>query len=158
VTLRPATPADLPELLTLARSAAVAPFLSINAAGELPGGIDAPGEELLAVEVDGALAGCARLVVRNTRSRISEVRSLMLDPAFRGRGLGTMVLRALTEHAFAAGVHRVEGEVLGFNTAAVAAFEAAGFTREGVRRRAYLRDGSWTDSVLLGRLAEDPSN
>jgi len=48
--------------------------------------------------------------------------------------------------------------VLGFNPAAVAAFEAAGFTREGVRRRAYLRDGSWTDSVLLGRLAEDPSN
>jgi RimJ/RimL family protein N-acetyltransferase len=156
VTLRPATPADLPELVTLARSPQVAPFLSIDAAGRLPAALDDPAEELLAVEVDGELAGGARLVVRNTRSRISEIRSLMLDPAHRGRGLGTTVVRALAERAFAAGVHRLEGEVLAFNRAAVAAFEAAGFTREGVRRRAYLRDGAWADSVMLGRLAEDP--
>jgi RimJ/RimL family protein N-acetyltransferase len=80
----------------------------------------------------------------------------MLHPRLRGRGLGTAAVRALADRAFAAGVHRLEGEVLAHNVAAVRGFEAAGFTREGVRRRAYLRDGAWTDSVLLGRLAEDP--
>ena len=48
---------------------------------------------------------------------------------------------------------RVEAEVFGFNTPAVRAFLAAGFTREGVRRQAYERHGGRQDGVLFGLLA-----
>ena len=33
--------------------------------------------------------------------------------------------------------------------------ERAGFTREGVRRRAYWRDDEWVDGVLYGLVSED---
>ena len=33
--------------------------------------------------------------------------------------------------------------------------ERSGFTREGVRRKAYLRNDGWVDGVLYGLVAED---
>jgi putative acetyltransferase len=121
----------------------------------LPAALEAEGEHLLVFEAGGALAGGARLVVRNARSRIGEVRSLMVDPALRGRGLGVVALLAVVDWAFGtAGMHRLEGEVLAGNAPALRAFSAAGFEREGVRRRAYLRDGEWRDSVLFGLVAD----
>ena len=65
------------------------------------------------------------------------------------------ILRAVARDAFSRGVHRVEGEVYGFNEAALRTFQAAGFTREGVRRRAYDRHGAWQDGVRFGLLAEE---
>ena len=53
------------------------------------------------------------------------------------------------------GYHRVQLEVYGFNEPAQRLFERAGFTREGTRRRAYWRQGEWTDGVLYGLLEED---
>ena len=47
--------------------------------------------------------------------------------------------------------------MLGHNEAALRAFDAAGFTREGVRRGAWLRDG-WQDGVHVGLLAEEFAN
>jgi RimJ/RimL family protein N-acetyltransferase len=91
----------------------------------------------------------------NRRSRIAAVSTLVVDPAARGRGLGAAILRAVARDAFARGVHRVEGEVYGFNAPALRAFATAGFVREGVRRRAYDRHGEWQDGVCFGRLADD---
>jgi RimJ/RimL family protein N-acetyltransferase len=151
VTLRPAGAGD-----SLAASDAVAPFVSWTAAQDLAPALEDPAQDLLVVEADGAFAGGARLVVRNRRSRISEVRSLMVTPTARGRGLGVATLRVLADLAFGErGVHRLEGEVLGSNVAAARTFEAAGFVREGVRRRAYDRGGTWQDGLLYGLLAEE---
>ena len=33
--------------------------------------------------------------------------------------------------------------------------ERSGFVREGVKRKAYLRDGEWVDGVLYGLVEED---
>ena len=151
--LRPADAADLPWIRALAGEEAVAPFLSTSAADRLE---DALAEgELLVAEVDGAAAGAVRVATVNRRSRIAAVRTLMVAPDARGRGLGAAILRAVVRDAFARGIHRVEGEVYGFNTAALRSFERAGFTREGVRRRAYDRHGAWQDGVSFGLLAED---
>ena len=53
------------------------------------------------------------------------------------------------------GFHRLELEVYAFNERAIAHAERAGFVREGRKRRAYLRDGDWVDSVLFAVVAED---
>jgi RimJ/RimL family protein N-acetyltransferase len=84
------------------------------------------------------------------------VQTLVVAPAARGRGLGAAILRAIARDAFARGIHRVEGEVYGFNAAALRSFAAAGFTREGVRRQAYDRHGEWQDGVCFGLLAGEP--
>jgi RimJ/RimL family protein N-acetyltransferase len=54
------------------------------------------------------------------------------------------------------GMHRVEAEVYGFNHGAMRTFAAAGFRREGAKRRAYDRHGDWQDGVLYAYLADEP--
>ena len=53
------------------------------------------------------------------------------------------------------GFHRVQLEIYGFNERAMRHAERAGFTREGVRRKAYWRNDEWVDGVLYGLVAED---
>jgi RimJ/RimL family protein N-acetyltransferase len=53
------------------------------------------------------------------------------------------------------GFHRAQLEIYGFNERAMRHAERAGFVREGVRRRAYWRDGGWVDGVLYGLLADE---
>jgi RimJ/RimL family protein N-acetyltransferase len=153
--LRPALPTDLPRLVALARAPEVAGTLSTTAADGLAEALVADDAgELLVIEVDGEFAGGVRWVRVNRRSRIADVQTLMVDPAFRGRGIATEAVRELCsrllrEHGF----HRVEAEVYGFNTGAQAVFERAGFTFEGRRRSAYDRNGEWQDGVRYGLLA-----
>jgi RimJ/RimL family protein N-acetyltransferase len=151
--LRPATLADLPWLQALARDPAVAPYLATIAADQLAAALADEAQEVLVVEHAGERAGGARLARTNARHRIYEIATVMLDPALRGRGLGAATLRALAARALAAGAHRVQAEVLAGNPAGLAAFAAAGFTREGVRRAAWWRDGRWQDGIHVGLLA-----
>jgi RimJ/RimL family protein N-acetyltransferase len=97
-----------------------------------------------------------RVAIVNRRSRIAAIRTLMIAPTQRGRGLGAAVLRALARRVLGDdGMHRLEAEVYGFNAAGLRTFEAAGFRREGVRRRAYHRHGEWQDGITFGLLDED---
>ena len=155
--LRPAIRTDLPRLEELARAPEAAGTLSTTAADSLAEALtdDAAGE-LLVIELDGAFAGGVRWVRINRRSRIADVQTLMVDPAFRGRGVATDAVRELCSRLIRErGLHRVEAEVYGFNTAAQAVFERAGFTLEGRRRKAYDRNGEWQDGVRYGLLADE---
>ena len=46
-------------------------------------------------------------------------------------------------------------EVYAFNERALRHAERAGWIREGMRRKAYLRDGAWVDGVMFGLVEED---
>jgi RimJ/RimL family protein N-acetyltransferase len=155
IELRAATDEDAAWLERLATSDAVAPFLATDAAAGLPGAI-AAGELLVAEDHGGAPVGAVRVTVVNRRSRIAAIRTLMIDPAHRGQGLGAAILRALAGRLLTGdALHRLEAEVYGFNAAALRTFEAAGFRREGVRRRAYDRHGDWQDGITFGLLCDD---
>jgi RimJ/RimL family protein N-acetyltransferase len=156
--LRPAGPDDLEHLTALARHPDVAASLATDTADRLGDALEASPEdgELLVIEHDGTLVGAVRWALVNRRSRIADVRALMLVPSAHGRGLGTAALRQLTERLLTErGLHRLEAEVYGFNHAGLAAFDRAGFTREGARRRAYDRHGDWQDGIRFGLVAED---
>jgi RimJ/RimL family protein N-acetyltransferase len=115
-----------------------------------------PDERLLVAELDGTRIGAVRAVRRAPRHRITSLHALMLDPAVQGRGLGSATVAALVDHLVRReGEHRLEAEVYRFNVPSLRAFARAGFVEEGVRRRAYFRDGAWQEGVLLGLLAED---
>jgi RimJ/RimL family protein N-acetyltransferase len=154
--LRPATDADLEPLIALARQPEIARTLAWDAAGTLSKALTADSGELLVIEHAGAFAGGVRWQTTNRRSRIAEIRTLMLDPAIQGRGLAVPIVRELCDRLFDThAVHRIEAEVMGINDAARRVFEGAGFVHEGTRRRAYDRHGTWQDGVRYGLLVEE---
>ena len=111
---------------------------------------------LFVVEVDGERAGSMRFARANRRSRIADLGGLAIHPDFRGRKIADEAARQFQRHLLRElGFHRVQMEIYGFNERAMAHAERAGFTREGVRRKAYWRNEDWVDGVLYGLVAED---
>jgi RimJ/RimL family protein N-acetyltransferase len=79
-----------------------------------------------------------------------------VHPDFRGRRLADGTGRLLQRHLLDdLGYHRLQLEIYGFNERAIRHAERAGFVREGVRRKAYWRNGDWVDGILFGLVRED---
>jgi RimJ/RimL family protein N-acetyltransferase len=108
------------------------------------------------IEVDGERAGTMGFDLANRRSRIANLGGLAVHPDFRGHRVADDAARQFQRHLlFDLGYHRLQMEIYGFNERAQAHAERAGWVREGVRRKAYHRDGEWVDGVLYGIVRED---
>lgn len=82
---------------------------------------------------------------------------ISIEPASRGRGIGSRAQRLLADYLFAQTVlHRIEASTDVTNLGEQRALEKAGFTREGILRGAQFRSGSWHDLVVYSRLRTDP--
>jgi RimJ/RimL family protein N-acetyltransferase len=162
--LRRATVEDVGFMAALASHEEVEPFMAAVSARDA----DVLAEEVersraepdhygrFVVEVDGRRAGVLAFEVANRRSRIADLRGLMLAPEFRGRGIADEAAKLLVRHLlFDLGYHRVQLECYGFNERAIKHAERAGFVQEGVKRKAYWRHGEWVDGVLFGLVRED---
>jgi RimJ/RimL family protein N-acetyltransferase len=111
---------------------------------------------LLVLEVDGERAGAMRWRLESPRNRIAHLGGIAVHPAFRGRRLADEAARLLQQDLLVErGLHRLQLEVYGFNERAMRHAERSGFVREGVKRKAYLREGEWVDGVLYAIVAED---
>jgi RimJ/RimL family protein N-acetyltransferase len=78
------------------------------------------------------------------------------DPADRGQGYGTEATRLLLDYAFTVlGVHNVWLDTPAYNTAAIRAYEKAGFREIGRRRGARVRAGRRHDIVLMDCLVTE---
>lgn len=75
-----------------------------------------------------------------------------IGPAARGRGYVAEALRAVAGHAFALGLYRLELVAAIGNVASQRVAERAGFTREGVLRKARPVPGGRSDMVLFSLL------
>ena len=164
VAIRRAQPDDVDFLIELVTHEDVEPFLAASRAkgrDELLSEIGRSDEDeaafgLYVIEVDGARAGTMRFTRGNERSRIADLGGLAVHPAFRGAKVADTAARLFQRHLLDDfGFHRLQMEIYGFNERAMAHAERAGFTREGVRRKAYWRNDEWVDGVLYGLVAED---
>jgi RimJ/RimL family protein N-acetyltransferase len=166
--LRRAGPDDVGFLVELLTNDEVQPFLAAIRARDSEGllaeverSLAEPGEFgriLLEVDDDGGWlpAGLMGYELANRRSRIANLGSLAVHPDFRGRRLADQGARLLQRYLiFELGFHRLQLECYGFNERAIAHAERSGFVREGVRRKAYERDGEWVDGILFGLVRED---
>ena len=70
-------------------------------------------------------------------------------PAWRGRGLGLRLVKAILEQARQAGFVRIEFDVHADNACAIALYEKVGFVREGVVRDAVFVDGEYRDAIAM---------
>ena len=164
VSIRRAREDDVEFLVTLFTHEDVEPFLAAVRASDHDGvraevarsEADPDAFGVFVVEVDGARAGTMHFERVNQRSRIANLGGLAIHPDFRGHRLSDVAGRLFQRHLIEdLGFHRLQMEVYGFNERAMRHAERSGFTREGVRRKAYWRDGGWVDGVLFGVVAED---
>lgn len=101
------------------------------------------------------LAGAAVLHMIDHYNRSAHI-GISLRPAFRGRGLALDTVRVLCEYGFKVrGLHRLAIETLSDNDAMLRTAEHAGFTREGVLRKAAWVTGEFVDEVLFGLLVDE---
>jgi L-amino acid N-acyltransferase YncA len=102
----------------------------------------------------GEVIGWAALTLASSRRVYSGVawESVYVADAWRGRGVGRALLKALIPASEKAGYWTLQAGVLVENEASLALHEAVGFRRVGVQERIG-RDarGAWRDRVLLER-------
>ena len=163
-TLRRATLDDVAWLADLYSHEEVDAFLSPRQARD-PDAVRAEIERSLAepeafgvmlIEADGERAGVMAFSRVNEPNRIAHCGSLAVHPDFRGRRLADEAARLLQRYLLVElDYHRIEMAVYGFNERSLAHAERAGWIREGVKRRAYLRHGEWQDAVQFALLHED---
>jgi RimJ/RimL family protein N-acetyltransferase len=164
VELRRANPSDADFLLELLADEDVRQFLGPQTAStredvleEIERSLAEPeGFGRFVIDSDGEPAGMLGFHVANERSRIARLERLAIHPRFRGRRLADEAARLFQRLLLSElGYHRLELEIYAFNERACAHAERAGFVREGRKRKAYLKDGEWVDSVLYAVVAED---
>jgi len=164
VAIRRAREDDVDFLVSLVDHEDVAPFLAAvgsRTPAELleeirAGEADPDAGGRFVIEVDGERAGTMLFRRTNQRSRIAHLGGLAVHPDFRGRRVADTAAVLFADHLFdELGYHRLELEIYGFNERAIAHAERIGYVSEGVRRRAYLRDGEWIDGIMFGLLRED---
>jgi putative acetyltransferase len=164
VSLRRANPDDAGFLLELVNDAEVRPFLGPRTAADHASILaeiehserepDAFGR--FVIEADGERVGSLGFHVANEPSGIARLERLAVHPRARGRRVADEAARLFQRHLIEElGFHRLEFEIYAFNERACAHAERSGFVREGVKRKAYLRDGEWLDSVMFALVRED---
>jgi RimJ/RimL family protein N-acetyltransferase len=164
ISLRRAKSADVDWLLDLYTGDDVEPFLGGGRARDR----DAVAAEVersvreperfgrMLILVDGERAGGLGYAQVSDRHRIVHLEALAVHSAFRGSRLADDAARLAQRYLIdELGYHRIELACYGFNMRAIAHAERAGFVREGVKRKAYLRHGEWQDAVLFSILADE---
>ncbi len=112
-----------------------------------------PGHRFVALGTDGAVLGwvaAGRVSDRCAYAGVVE-HSVYVDPAARGRGVASALLKALVDSTERAGVWTIQAGIFPENTASLAVHERAGFRVIGTRERIGRRRGVWRDVVLVER-------
>lgn len=117
---------------------------------------DEPESTRYTIEVDGRIAGLIQYWEEPDPKYRHAGIDVFVDPAVRGRGVGTeairKVIRLLIDER---GHHRITIDPAAENLAAIRAYEKVGFKPVGITRRSELgSDGrSWHDGLLMDLLA-----
>lgn len=111
----------------------------------------AHGLPVLVAEVDGGTAGYVtygpwrdRIGYRHTVEN-----SVYVLDRFRGRGIASILMRALLDHARAAGVHVVMAGISSDNTGSIGLHERLGFRTVGVMPEVGVKFGRWLDLTMM---------
>jgi RimJ/RimL family protein N-acetyltransferase len=78
---------------------------------------------------------------------------MLVDHGWRGRGVGSALVRAALDWARGQGLHKLCLEVFPHNAAAIAMYRKCGFVEEGRLVRQYRRaSGELWDAIVMGQL------
>ncbi|MGA7409452.1 MAG: GNAT family protein [Bryobacteraceae bacterium] len=113
-------------------------------------------ESIYAIEVGGEAVGGIGIHPRVNEERHTAEIGYWLGEPFWGRGIATAAVCSLSQRALKElDLYRLFANVFASNPASMRVLEKAGFQREGVLRRAVVKDGVLMDAVVYG-LTRDP--
>jgi putative acetyltransferase len=99
-------------------------------------------------DAGGRVVGMLHIEV--SRHGFGEV-AMLVDSGWRGRGVGSALLREAADRARGQGLHKLCLEVFAHNSAAIALYSKTGFVAEGRRVGQYRRaNGELWDSIVMG--------
>jgi RimJ/RimL family protein N-acetyltransferase len=110
------------------------------------------------VREDGAAVGLVRLFDLSDLDEGSPLFDLRIATEHRGRGLGTIAVKWLSDHLFVEYpvLHRIEATTRGDNVAMMTVLERCGYHREGVLREAWKsQNGERHDTIVYGLLRHE---
>jgi len=159
VSLRPATPDDVPVLAAIRATPEVFRWWRGGAdlAPEVAADIEDTDATTLAVELDGRVVGAIQWSAETEPDYRHAGVDIYLHPSVHGRGVGTDAVRTLARHLFVdQGFHRLVIDPAADNAAAIKCYGKVGFRPVGIMRK-YERgsDGTWHDGLLMDLLAEE---
>jgi L-amino acid N-acyltransferase YncA len=106
------------------------------------------GASVVAVAGDGQLVGIIH--VEASRHGFGDL-GMLVRRDWRGRGVGSALLREAIVRARGAGLHKLCLEVFAHNEAGIALYRKAGFVEEGRRPGQYRRaSGELWDAIIMG--------
>jgi phosphinothricin acetyltransferase len=157
VLIRPATQADLQAIARIYNAGIAGRQATFEtrerSAGEIAAWLDRRGP-LLVLELDGEVAGFARVSAYSERAAYAGVGEygIYLARAARGRGAAARLLDALAEAAARTGYHKLTAKLFTSNEASLALARRCGFRTVGTHLRHARLDGEWRDVVVVERL------
>lgn len=147
ITIRTATPADLPVLLKFEQGVIQAerPFDSTLKADpihyyDIVELINAPHIEIVVAETDGKLIGSGYARIEKSKHYLKHpvhayLGFMYVDPAHRGKGVNRQIIEKLKEWAIAQNITELRLDVYDGNESAIKAYEKVGFSKYMVNMR-----------------------
>jgi aminoglycoside 6'-N-acetyltransferase len=156
VALRPATAADVPALMAIARTPEVHRWWGDQA--DLAEQVEQGDVAVFVILVDGVAAGLIQFDEEDDPQFRHAGLDVYLDPGLHDRGYGTDAVRTLARWLVTArGHHRLTIDPDAENHAAIRAYAKVGFRPVGTLRRYsdVHQTGEWRDGLLMDALAEE---
>lgn len=113
-----------------------------------------PRHPVLVAERDGTVVGWGSLNQFNPRKAYDFVAdfSVYVERAWRGKGVGSALLRALIARAKQLGYHKLVLSAFPWNAAGMALYERYGFRTVGIYKEQGLLDGEWVDTIIMEKI------
>jgi L-amino acid N-acyltransferase YncA len=113
-----------------------------------------PRHPVIVAEVTGAIIGWASLNQFSARPAYRFVAdlSVYIERQWRGKGVGTLLLREIEARAHTVGYHKIVLAAFPFNQAGMRLYERFGFRTVGIYHEQGLVDGRWVDTIIMEKL------
>jgi L-amino acid N-acyltransferase YncA len=163
IRLRDATPADVPSIRAIHNQGIEDRVATLDVD---PHTLDeqeqwfnrhGPRHPIIVAEAGGDTVGWASLNQFSARVAYRFVAdlSVYIERSWRGKGVGTLLLREIDARARALGYHKIVLSAFPSNQAGLRLYEKFGFRTVGVYHEQGLVDGHWVDTILMEKLFDE---
>lgn len=104
-----------------------------------------------AIHKDRVVGWCDVFPVKNPRQSHRGGLGMGLISEYRGKGIGSKLLKAVMDHAKKFGLEKVELHVYTSNEPAIALYKKFGFEQEGLIKKYRKLDGKYFDCLTMGK-------
>jgi L-amino acid N-acyltransferase YncA len=113
-----------------------------------------PGYPVIVAETADAIIGWASLNPFSPRPAYRFVAdlSVYIERQWRGKGVGTLLLREIEMRGHSLGYHKIVLSAFPFNQAGMQLYKKFGFRTVGIYREQGLIDGRWVDTIIMEKV------